>query len=59
MDIITYVLEGALEHKHSMGNGSVISPGEVQRMSAGTGITHLDQSDGVAIRSDCQKTQSG
>src|SRR5438876_11897382 len=42
MEIVTYVLEGSLEHKDSMGNGSILRAGELQRMTAGTGIRHSE-----------------
>src|ERR1700754_3680894 len=42
MEIVTYILEGALQHKDSSGGGGVIRPGEIQRMSAGSGIVHAE-----------------
>ena len=50
MEIITYILEGALKHEDSMGNGSVIRPGDVQRMTAGTGVRHSEKNSSVTER---------
>src|SRR5712691_2537710 len=53
MEIVTYILEGALQHQDSMGNGSIIRPGDVQRMTAGAGVAHSEsnpsQTDAVHL----------
>jgi redox-sensitive bicupin YhaK (pirin superfamily) len=50
MEIITYILEGGLRHEDSMGNGSIIRPGDVQRMTAGTGVRHSEKNASDAER---------
>jgi quercetin 2,3-dioxygenase len=50
MEIITYILEGALQHEDSMGNGSIIRPGDVQRMTAGTGVRHSEKNASADAR---------
>ncbi len=58
MEIITYILEGALKHEDSMGNGSVIRPGDVQRMTAGTGVRHSEQNASDEEACTCYRSGS-